>query len=463
MTRDGEKRIAALISAAEEASDLVTEPTTNGRNVPNSSEDALALAFTKLHGQDLRYVAAWNRWLKWSGTCWIVENTLLPFDYSRRICRSIASLEGPGIARQIASSKTTASIVSLARADRQIAATVEQWDSDPWLLNTPGGIVDLRNGSLAPHRRDAYCTKITAAAPGGSCELWLKFLSQIFGDDAKLISFVQRVVGYSITGITRDHALFFGYGTGANGKGVFNTTIGGVLNEYARTAPMETFTASRGERHPTELAALRGARLVTAVETEEGREWAESRIKLLTGGDRIAARFMRQDFFEYIPQFKLFIFGNHKPRLRTVDEAIRRRLHLIPFSVTIPEKERKPQLTSELKNEWGGILKWAIQGCLEWQRIGLAPPKAVIDATSQYLIAEDAIGSWLETCCERRNNSWTASTELYTSWKNWAEQYGEQAGSQRHFSEKLEARGFIKERRSYGRGFCGLRLATNYA
>ena len=345
-----------MIGAAEEVPDLVDEPTTNGRNAPDSSEDALALVFTQRHGKDLRYVAAWNRWLKWNGACWVVENTLLPFDYSRQICREFSAFEKEGIARQIASAKTTASIVSLARADRQIAATTEQWDSDPWLLNTPGGIVDLRNGDLAPHRRDAYCTKITSVIPEGSCPLWLMFLSRIFGDDAELIAFVQRVVGYSITGITRDHALFFGYGTGANGKGVFNTTLAGVLNDYARTAPIETFTASTTERHPTDLAALRGARLVTAVETEEGRHWAESKIKLLTGGDRIAARFMRQDFFEFIPQFKLFIFGNHKPSLRTVDEAIRRRLHLIPFSVTIPESERDAQLAPKLSDEWPGIL-----------------------------------------------------------------------------------------------------------
>jgi putative DNA primase/helicase len=460
MTRAREERIADFIRDAEEVSDEADQPTANRRNTPDSSEDALALAFTKRHGKDLRYVAAWNRWLKWNGACWVVENTLLPFDYSRKICREFSSLEKEAIARQIASAKTTASIISLARADRQIAATTEQWDNDPWLLNTPGGIVDLRNGDLTPHRRDAYCTKITSVISAGSCPLWLTFLSRIFGDDAELISFVQRVVGYSITGITRDHALFFGYGTGANGKSVFNATIAGVLNDYARTAPMETFTASRMDRHPTELAALRGARLVTAVETEEGRDWAESRIKLLTGGDRVAARFMRQDFFEFVPQFKLLVFGNHKPRLRTVDEAIRRRLHLIPFSVTIPENERDPQLADKLQNERSGILAWAIQGCLEWQRMGLSPPKAVVDATSQYLTAEDAIGSWIEACCERRNDTWTASTELYVSWKNWADQFGEQAGSHRHFSEKLEARGFTKERRSYGRGFRGLRVVT---
>jgi len=463
MGREGEERIADFIGAAEEVSDGPDQRMENGRNAPDSSEDALALAFTERHGKDLRYVAAWSRWYKWNGKCWDVENTLLPFDYSRQICRTFSSFEKDGIARQIASNKTTASVVSLARADRQIAATTEQWDSDPWLLNTPGGIVDLRTGNLTPHLREAYCTKITSVAPEGNCTRWLGFLARIFGHDAELIAFIQRVVGYSITGITRDHAMFFGYGTGANGKGVFNTTLAGVLNDYARTAPVETFTASKTERHPTELAALRGARLVTAVETEEGRNWAESRIKLLTGGDRIAARFMRQDFFEYLPQFKMFIFGNHKPRLRTVDEAIRRRLHLIPFKVTIPETERDPQLVDKLQVERNGILAWAIRGCLDWQRIGLSPPKSVVDATSEYLAAEDAVGSWIEECCEVRDNAWAGSTELYISWKQWADRFGEYTGSQKQFSERLEARNFIRERHSNGRGFRGLRVVSQYS
>src|SRR5262249_41981173 len=157
-----------------------------------------------------RYVAAWSRWYKWNGKNWELENTLLPFDYSRQICRTYSSFEKEGIARQIASAKTTASVVSLARADRQIAATADQWDSDPWLLNTPDGIVDLRTGDLTVHRREAYCTKITSVTPGGNCPLWLSFLDRIFVGDVDLTAFVQRVVGYAITGITRDHALFFG-------------------------------------------------------------------------------------------------------------------------------------------------------------------------------------------------------------------------------------------------------------
>jgi putative DNA primase/helicase len=235
-------------------------------------------------------------------------------------------------------------------------------------------------------------TKITSVSPLASCPtpLWLSFLNRITMDDAELIAFLQRMSGYALTGLTDEHAMFFCYGTGANGKSTFLNVLTKCVDNYHRTAPIETFTDSNSERHPTDLAGLRGARFVTVVETEEGRRWAESKIKALTGGDTISARFMRQDFFECRPQFKLIIAGNHKPGLRSVDEAIRRRLNLIPFGVTIPPGERDKDLPTKLDAECPGILQWMIDGCLAWQRIGLAAPAVVTDATKAYLEAEDA-------------------------------------------------------------------------
>ena len=219
-------------------------------------------------------------------------------------------------------------------------------------------------------------TKKTAVAPGMRCPTWHEFLKRTTDGDNELQRYLQRVAGYALTGDTSEHALFFAYGTGANGKSTFLNAVSGMIGDYHKTAPIETFTESKSDRHPTDLAGLRGARMVTAVETEEGRRWAESKIKTLTGGDKIAARFMRQDFFEYAPQFKLLIAGNHKPSLRTVDEAIRRRFHLIPFTVTIPPEQRDTTLGDRLKDEWPGILGWAIEGCVEWMAKGLAAPKA---------------------------------------------------------------------------------------
>jgi putative DNA primase/helicase len=324
---------------------------------PAFSDDALALQFADDHADDLRYVAAWSRWLSYDGSRWQFDDTLKAFDLARKICRATAArCNKPKIATLVTSAKTVAAVERLAKADRRIAATVDQFDADPWLLNTPGGVVDLRNGKICPHRADDYLSKITNVAPDSNCSisLWKDFLQVVTNKDHDLIGYLQRLSGYSLTGITIEHILAFLWGTGANGKSTFIDAITQCLGDYHRTAPIETFTATYSDRHPTDLAGLRGARLVTAVETEEGRHWAESKIKTLTGGDKISARFMRQDFFEYVPQFKLVIAGNHKPGLRSVDEAIRRRFNLIPFTVTIPPEKRDRELGQKLKAEWPG-------------------------------------------------------------------------------------------------------------
>ena len=427
---------------------------------PEYSDELLALRFAHLHAEHLRYVAPWSRWLKWGGTHWVKDVTLEARNLARTVCRAASSeCSGLPIGMKVASGKTIAAVETLAKADRHLAATVDQWDADPWLLNTPAGTIDLRTGKSSTHNPVDYCTKIAAVAPGGECPLWLNFLAKIFEGDVELIAFVQRMAGYALTGITREHALFFLYGTGANGKSVLINTIAGMIGEYHRPAPIETFTTSAVDRHPTEVARLCGARLVTASETEEGRRWAESRIKELTGGDPIAARFMRQDHFEYQPQFKLVIAGNHKPGLKSVDEAIRRRFHLIPFNVTIPPVERDLELANKLKQEWPGILAWTIEGCLQWQSAGLKPPKAVQQATTQYFEAEDSFALWLDECCKKNADGWESSSELFACWKNWASSKGEAVGTDKRLAQLLEANGLKRQRKSKGkREFAGIRL-----
>jgi putative DNA primase/helicase len=252
--------------------------------------------------------------------------------------------------------------------------------------------------------------------------------------------------------------VFFAYGTGANGKSVVMNTLLGMMGSYAVTSPIETFMASDSDRHPTELADLAGARLVCASETEQGRRWAESRLKQLTGGDPVKARFMRQDFFTFRPRFKLFIAGNHKPALRGVDEAIRRRLHLIPFAVTIPPHERDPTLSERLKAEWPAILRWAIDGYRLFADEGLNPPRAVTAATDQYFEGEDAIAQWIEDRCERAGEAFEASAALFSSWKSWAASSGEYVGGIKRFSQSLESHGLRPIRKPQARGFIGLRL-----
>ncbi len=423
------------------------------------TEDALALEFTIRFGADWSYVAAWGQWLTWSGALWERETTLCAFDLARLVCRdSAAPCPKPSLKARLSSASTVAAVERLARADRRHAAASDKWDRDPWLLNAPGGVVDLRTGGLLVHDRALAMTKMATASPNGDCPTWRQFLATVTADDPELQAYLRRVVGYCLTGVTREHALFFLHGTGANGKSVFVNTISTILGDYATTAPIDMFMAATGERHPTDMAGLRGARLVAAVETEQGRRWAESKLKALTGGDKITARFMRKDFFEFVPQFKLVVAGNHKPSIRNVDEAMRRRLHLIPFTVTIPSAQRDKMLAEKLLAERDGVLAWAVDGCLEWQRVGLIPPPAVAAATDEYFEAEDALGRWLDESCERSTNHSETTAALYGAWKSWAEASGEFAGSKKRFSENLTSRGFQLYRDRTARGFRGLRL-----
>jgi len=427
------------------------------------TEDALALAFTRRYHRDWRYVAAWGRWLVWDGQRWRTEDTLAATDLIRGVCRHAAvQADNPKVAAKLATSGTVGGVERLARADRRHAATTAEWDADPWLLNTPAGVVDLRTGRQRGHDRGDRMTKITTASPAGDCPTWRQFLSEVTGADAALQAYLQRMAGYALTGSTQEHALFFLYGTGANGKSVFVNTLATILGDYAANAPMDTFMETRTDRHPTDMAGLRGARFVAAIETEQGRRWAESKVKSLTGGDKISARFMRQDFFEFFPQFKLFVAGNHKPAIRNIDEAMKRRLHLIPFTITVPPERRDKHLQQKLLAERDGILAWAVQGCLDWQRLGrLDPPKQVLEATEEYFEAEDALGRWLDERCLRDANAKSLTAELFTDWKQWAESAGEFAGSQKRFADLLLTRGVEKWRNTVGlRGFRGVGLKS---
>jgi putative DNA primase/helicase len=463
----GQLRKASASAAVAAAARLVMmrneSPEITIDQVPHFTDDWLALVFTQRHPV-LRYCAEWSRWMKWDGARWHPDKTIEIYDLARKICREIAvQCSDQKDAKHVINRKTIASVVALAASDRKHATEAEQWDGNPWLLNTPGGTIDLKTGACSQHRQADFITKVAAVTPGGDCPTWRSFLDKVTAGDEELQGYLQRVVGYALTGTTTEHALFFLYGTGANGKSVFINTINGILADYQKTAPIETFTASTSDRHPTDLAGLRGARLVTSIETEEGRRWAESKIKALTGGDKISARFMRQDFFEYTPQFRLLIAGNHKPGLRSVDEAIRRRFNLIPFTVTIPPEERDPDLTEKLKKEWSGILQWMIQGCLDWQRGGLAPPKAVTEATAAYLESEDAVSTWIEECCVRKAEAFEPRTKLYVSWRSWAERTGEDPRMAKWLYQKLEMRDRIFLHKSDGvRGFRGLRVRSDW-
>jgi putative DNA primase/helicase len=427
------------------------------------TEDALALRFSERHKDDLRYVALKNQWYKWDRTRWVPEQTYLAFHLARASCRDDAIAYGNGKPPdKVLTAKTFAAVQTLARADRRQAATLEQFDADPWLLTTDGETIDLHHGSGDPPDPNDYITKKTAcaiAASGTPHPIWTEFLNRIFNNDEVLISFVQRYLGYCLTGETSEHRFVFGYGTGANGKGTLLNTVAKIMGDYATVADVGTFLAANHERHPTDVAKLHGARLVVAQETEKGRRWDEVKIKSMTGGDKMTARFMRQDFFDFLPTFKLFITGNNKPSLDNVDEAMRRRLLLVPFTVQIPADERDPDLPKKLEAEWPAILRWVVDGCLSWQEIGLAPPEIVTKATDEYFSDQDVVRQWLDECTEpAADTAFTPLTQLFASWKKWADERSIPPGGSNTLSEALVAKHYRRKKRKRGSGFFGLIL-----
>lgn len=434
---------------------------------PEYGDTELAQRFADSYATQLRYVTSRAAWIYWNGSRWTVDETDYVADLAKRHCQSEAAIcsgtpgQTAATARAVCSKRTVSAVLDLARTDQRIASRASDWDQDPWLLGTPDGIVDLRTGTLRAAAPEDHVTKSTAVSPAGDCPTWLAFLHRATGGDIERQAYLQRVAGYCLTGSTREQALFFAFGPGRTGKGTFMHPIASILKDYHVTTAIETLTESRGDRHPTELASLQGARLVTCSETERGRHWAESRIKQLTGDDEISARFMNQNFFTFRPTFKLLISGNYKPALRP-DSAMRRRFNLIPFDVAIPEPEVDANLSARLEKEWPGILAWMIAGAVEWQRDGLRTPEIIRDATSEYMDdeAEDCLSAWIGDRCVLARNVETPARDLYISYARYADQSGEQPMTETAFGKELGNLGFAKKRTDAARLRIGIALRT---
>lgn len=444
---------------------------------PDLSHDQLALDLGAAGWSlDARYVPAWG-WLFWDGVHWAKDDRLHAFTALRDYLRGKASMlvqwagrmaltvhpdDGEKLinaarkkATELRDGACRSAVELTARSNRDLVATVEQFDADADILGTPSGSIDLRTGEArAPSRAD-YITRSVAVDPaplGAPCSLWSNFLHRAFAGDVELIGFVQRAAGYALTGYTREQKLLFLYGNGANGKSVFLNTLQWLLSEYAKRAPADTFLDSKGERHPTDLAGLRGARLVVSSELPPGKSWNEAVVKDLTGGDVITARFMRGDFFEYTPQFTLLVAGNHRPTFRGIDEAIRRRVLLVPFAVTIPASERDQQLQDKLKTEGPAILRWCIDGAVAWYRDGLRAPESVEAASADYLDGEDLLGEFLSDCTTRAPGAGERITSVYFRFGIWASTRGlHSPWSQHALTRALGERGLTVKRREDGR------------
>jgi len=334
-------------------------------------------------------------------------------------------------------------MIALAESEPGVPVLPDILDADPWLLTVANGTLDLRSGELLAHDPELFSTKLIEVEydPAADCPSWLRFLDEILSGDDGTIRFLQRAIGYSLTGDTSERCLFVLYGGGANGKTTFLEVIRATMGDYALRTPTETLLLKRSGSVPNDVARLRGARFVSASESEEGRRLAESLIKDLTGGDTISARFMRAEWFDFVPECKVWLGTNHKPEIRGTDQAIWDRIRLIPFEVTIPEKKQDKQLADKLKGELPGILAWAVQGCLDWQREGLGVTEKVKAATKAYREEMDILAGFIEDCCIEGADKEALAGDLHQAYKDWGGDL-----SQRKFGRALRERGYEKGR-----------------
>lgn len=447
---------------AEQGSKQATQEPPRPAQNENCTDLGNARRFVRQHGDNVRYVEKWGCWFIWDGRCWVKDETGAIHRLARQTVMSIyaeaadAAAAGDesrkGLAGWAKNSESRArleSMVKLVEAEDGIYVHHEQLDAQPWLLNVWNGTIDLRTGELLPHNRDHLLTKCLDVDydPGARSPTWCKFIDRVMGGDQDLAAFVQRAVGYSLTGDTSEQCLFFLYGSGKNGKSTFTETLMTLLSDYAQKAPTDMLMMRQnGGAIPNDVARLPGARFVVAAEIEEGRRLAESMIKDLTGGDRLIARFMRQEFFEFTPTHKLWVYGNHKPVIRGTDEGIWRRIRMVPFTVIIPPEERDPHLKNKLRAELAGILTWAVQGCLDWQSGGLTAPAAVAQATTAYRVEMDVIGAFIDDCCITGSSVAAPAGALYAAYQAWCKEGSEYAVNQRRFGMQLAERGFERFR-----------------
>jgi putative DNA primase/helicase len=409
---------------------------TGQRKREEVDDNRLAENFVAKYADKVRHVERWGAWHLWVGTHWKLDTRQTVFDAIRRTNLDL----------RVRSVKKARNTEAFASAFQNIAVEVSTWDRDPYLLGTPGGTVDLRTGRLRPADPNDYITKLTAVTPANvadatTCPRWLQFIGEVTLGDAALMRFLQQWFGYSLTGYTNEQALVFIYGPGGNGKGVLTQVIQYVVGEYGHEAAIDLFLVSYNDKHSTSLAALHGKRLVFTSETEEGRNWAITTIKRLTGGDLITARFMRQDDFTFAPVLKLTVTGNHKPGLPSVGAAERRRFNLVGFNF-VPEVV-DPDLANTIKaKEAAGVLRWLIDGCVDWTTNRLIRPEGVVQNTKEYMDSQDHYANWIQDCAELKPGTTLGepTSKLFASWRKYAEERNLRVGREGRLQEELISR-----------------------
>ncbi|MBX3387185.1 MAG: hypothetical protein KF768_11490 [Phycisphaeraceae bacterium] len=441
--------------------------------------------FVDQHGKDVRFCYELDSWLVWTGKRWSLDAAAaveaMAKKTARRILKEmeraidkardegkpddeIEAIEKAYRKQHISASSVRGvrDMLTMAQSEPGVKVAVAQIDAPHMLLNVRNGTIDLTTGRLRPHARDDGITKLAPVTfdPDADSSLWQSFLDRIFAGDEDLIAYIQRAVGYSLTGQVSEQCLFFLHGTGQNGKSVFIQTLLAVLGEYAQKAPTEMIMKQErasGGATP-DMARLRGVRFAVTAELDEDQRMGEAKVKDLTGADRIVARKLYCDPIEFDPTHKLWIYGNHKPSIRGTDDGIWRRMRLISFAVTIPDAEKDPHLVDRLRAERSGILAWAVRGCLEWQRDGLGLPHAVASATEAYRGESDRLAAFIEERCVVGQWASVGKSELYVAYEAWCRESGECVRSKRWLGLRLAERGFGEQRDKHERSWIGIGL-----
>lgn len=441
-----------------------------GKAIPDGDRTELQLAdqLVERFGEDLRYCAELGGWHAWAGTHWTLDRTERAREMVKTIARELAQEAAADLdqdtfraAKRAGSARGVSAVLDLARSTPGIVFPTDDADRDPWLLATLSGTLALRTRELRPNARADLLTRCAGASydPEAKAPTFERFLEEV-QPDPEVRAYLARLMGYAATGLVREHVLGVLWGPGANGKSVFAECIMHALGDYARPGPSSLIVGGGGhEPHPTDVASCVGSRLVVVHETKRGATFDASKVKHLTGGDRLTARHMRQDFFAFAPSHTLVMLSNYKPQADASDAALWRRVQLVPFEVVVPEERRDTTLGERIREtEAAGVLRWIVDGCLEWQRMGLAPPAVVREQTEAYRASEDVIGAFLEERCERSAGARVQSGVLYGAYRKWCEAQGIKPARSNDFVAELEGRGFRRERTMHGRYVVGLEL-----
>jgi putative DNA primase/helicase len=431
-----------------------------------------AMRLVKEHGRDIRYNAAWKKWVVWNGKYWemdeggvlihekglemvrnIYDDLKKTADYRERMDIEKAAMMSESVRRRKA-------FVEAATWISALRTKTDELDCNPWLLNMKNGTIDILSGKFREHRQEDMITKIANVDydPDADCPMWKKFVREIMNYKSDIIKFVQTAAGWSLSGDISEQTMFILYGTGANGKSTFLNTIMYLLGDYAIATPTETFMKKSGDNYSNDVARLRSTRFVTTTEVEQGRRLSEPLIKKITGNDEMTARFLYGEFFNFSPTFKIFMATNHKPVIKGTDYGIWRRIKLIPFTERIPEEKQDKHLELKLREEASGILNWLLEGIANWKQERLRTPKAVLFATDEYRGEMDVIGNFITEKCDQKKEMAILLKKLYKAYSDWCEENNEHAVSERFFTLRLKEMGFKQGRTSTERFWVGIGL-----